>query len=194
VRHPNKLLFFFQFHFIHHIIHYHKKNYGRQNASTLSHSRIYCYGVRQSVFKQNVTRTPTIQLLNKISYVSWYSISIRSFSHIVPIYGINSLFKIYKRQIKGFQIPHVLFYDHTLFRLSPIILLGPPHGIRVDSIRLWRVATIKLNKRLRTADKEWASSLWGWTWGQHITVKDKPVTKIDNEPWIWEDFQTYKKK
>jgi hypothetical protein len=39
VRYPNQFLslFFLQYHFIHYIIHYHKKNYGTQNAS-LAHS------------------------------------------------------------------------------------------------------------------------------------------------------------
>jgi hypothetical protein len=38
-------LLFPQYQFIHHILHYHKKNDERQNAS-LSHFGIYCYGAR----------------------------------------------------------------------------------------------------------------------------------------------------
>jgi hypothetical protein len=62
----------------------------------------------------------------------------------------------------------MLFYDYTLFRLSPYILLGPHVRWPLvttedvegeDSLQLWRVAVNKLNKQLRTADKEWASSL-----------------------------------
>jgi hypothetical protein len=66
--------------------------------------------------------------------------------------------------------------NYTLFRLSPIILLGPHHGMarpqdagREDSLQLWRVATIKLNKRLQTSDKEWASSL-GVERGAYISL------------------------
>jgi hypothetical protein len=33
---------------------------------------------------------------NNISYMSWYSISIHYFPHLVPIYGLETLFKIYK--------------------------------------------------------------------------------------------------
>jgi hypothetical protein len=79
--------------------------------------------------RENLTCTPIIQLLNKISSVSWYSISIHYFPHLVPIYRIKSLFKIYKHQIKVWQtmlcsmtIP-CSDYPH-LHRLDPI--LGEP--------------------------------------------------------------------
>jgi hypothetical protein len=62
--------------------------------------------------------------LDKINKIS-YSISTHYFQHLVPIYGIKTLFKIYKHQIKVCQVHHALFHDYTLFILSPFILLGP---------------------------------------------------------------------
>jgi hypothetical protein len=33
-----------------------------------------------------------------------------------------------------------------------------------DSLQIWRVAVNALNKKLRTADKQWFSSLWFGRW------------------------------
>jgi hypothetical protein len=46
------------------------------------------------------------------------------FPHLVPIYRIKPLFKIYKHQIKVCQVLNALFH-YTLFILSPFILFGP---------------------------------------------------------------------
>jgi hypothetical protein len=73
---------------------------------------------------------------------------------------------------RGLSDIHALFYDYTLFRLSPFILHGPhvrwapchhrmvhpQDGDGEDSLQVWRVAVNKLNEQLQTADKGWASS------------------------------------
>jgi hypothetical protein len=72
----------------------------------------------------------------------------------------------------GLSDIHALFYDYTLFRLSPFILHGPHvmwapwHHSMVhpqdadgeDSLQIWRVAVDELNEQPRTADKGWVSS------------------------------------
>jgi hypothetical protein len=92
VIYPQSISFFFsQYHFIHYIIHYHKKNYGRQNAS-LDPYGIYCYGQIICLHAQ-LDCICLIQFLKKIRYVSWYSKSIRYFPHFIPIYGIKPFSK-----------------------------------------------------------------------------------------------------
>jgi hypothetical protein len=50
-----------------------------------SDAGIYCYGVKQFVFMYNWTCIHIIQFLNRISYVSWDSISIHCFPNLVSI-------------------------------------------------------------------------------------------------------------
>jgi hypothetical protein len=95
---------------------------------------------------------------NLLSCTTWHVI--HYFQRLFPIYGIKTLFKIYKHQIKICQVLHTLFHDYTLFILSLFILLGP-HVMWVpchhsmahpqfadgeDSLQQWRVAANKLNK------------------------------------------------
>jgi hypothetical protein len=124
-----------------------------------------------------------VLILNMITYVSWYSISIHYLPQLVPIYRIKSLFKIYRHQIKVCQILHALFYDYTLFRLSPFTLLrchvrwAPCHHSMAcpqdvdgeDGLQLWRVDANKVNKQLRTADKE-CSNLGVWRGANSLSL------------------------
>jgi hypothetical protein len=80
-----------------------------------------------------------------VPYVSWYSISIHYFSHLFLIYGIKTLLKIYKHQIKVCQVLHALFYDYTLLMLSPFILLGP-HVTRLLVTTAWCILSLQMEK------------------------------------------------
>jgi hypothetical protein len=60
-------------------------------------------------------------------------------------------------------------------------------SILEDSLQLWKVAAITLNKQQRPSDKEWSSSLG---LGVRLTTphhKTQPVTKHKHEPRTWTD-------
>jgi hypothetical protein len=124
--------------------------------------------------------------------MSWYSISIHYFPHLVPIHGIKTLFKICKHQtpcsVPWLDTVHIItiYIAWTPCYEAP---LSPWHG--TSSVCRWRrrVAANKLNKEPQTADKECASSLVAGYGSNNLSAGSRDPTG-----YLWQVIRFWKRR